>query len=257
MLSHADFLINGGKLKNVENFEYLGLPIGDRKFVEEYFEKKFRIVEKTFFQLRNIGLHKKLIDANLLGFIYSQFCQSTFLYGLELITLKKSFLKSLETRQCLLLKMALGLPKFSKNTPLLEALNIRSLQELYFKFKFLFSEQIKKHWVALELFKQLNSSTKYKTSKESFLSQLKELKSISSTLTPGIPKQDGLKLIRNRFRCDNEGLVDSIRMTLRDPDRRDLLRLLLWVDFGRTHEVQSPLLPDSLSVDLDVEPGDS
>ena len=153
--------------------------------------------------------------------------------------------------------MALNLSKYSKNTPLLEALNVRSLQELYFKFKFLFIDQLKKHWVALELFKQLSSSTKFKIAKESFISQLKELKSISNNLVYNIDKKDGLEKIRNRFRCDNQGLIDSIRTTLRDPDRRYLLRLLLWVNFGQVHEVQSSLQTISLSDVSDVELDDS
>lgn len=98
--------------------------------------------------------------------------------------------------------------------------------------------------MALGLYNCINSRKilhfwRHLISKKSFLSQFKELKFISSGIIADIQKQDGVKLIRTRFRCENEGLVDSIRLTLRDPDPLDLLRLLLWVDFERTNEVQS------------------
>ena len=58
-LSEGNFSLSGGMLNKVENFEYLGLPVGNQKYKEEFFESKFRTVERTFFMIRRIGMHKE------------------------------------------------------------------------------------------------------------------------------------------------------------------------------------------------------
>ena len=47
----------------VDGFIYLGLPIGDKKYIEKYWEDKFRNVERAFYAIKAIGLLyiKKLI----------------------------------------------------------------------------------------------------------------------------------------------------------------------------------------------------
>ena len=234
-----EFYIAGGLLRNVENFEYLGLPIGEPTYLEDFFEKKFRSVEKSFFSIRRIGLHSKLTDPECLSFFYKQFCQSIFLYGLELVHLSKSLIKQLQSRQALIIKMALGLSKYCRNSPLLEALNISSIIELYYKFKYLFIGQLKNHWVAYSLYKEVMKSCDKKSTKASFCVQMIEIESFLITEQDRlgmidifkISKKEALDRIRNRFKCDNQGLVDSVRTALHDSHYRGLVGLLLRVDF--------------------------
>ena len=70
--------------------------------------------------------------------------------------------------------MALGLSKYCRTSSLLEALNIGSIIELYYKFKFI--GQLKNHWVAYSLYKEVMKSCD-KKNKASFCIQLIEMES--------------------------------------------------------------------------------
>ena len=48
------FYLNGVILKNYSAFEYLGLPVGDIKHINEEFKNKFREVEKKLYSLNLI-----------------------------------------------------------------------------------------------------------------------------------------------------------------------------------------------------------
>ena len=81
---------------------------------------------------------------------YKKFCQSIIFYGFETCYLSRSNLKELNIRQNILIKNSLGLTKFVRTTPLLTALEIKSIEELYFKHKILLFEQLR-----------FNDTTKY------------------------------------------------------------------------------------------------
>jgi len=243
---NVDFSLSGGFLRKVENFEYLGLPIGSRRYVDEFFEAKFRSVEKAFFSIRRIGLHKGLLDPGCLSFIYRQFCQSIFLYGLELVHLSKGLLRQLEIRQGTILKMALNLTKYSRTRPLLEAMDVSPVLELYYKFKFLFVTQVKANWIAYSVLLELKKIKWRKGIRDSFLGQLEELTSIVGCCPETLDKKEAISRIRRKFGCGNEGLVDSVRLALGMPDDGKLLGLLLRVDFGGPLGDVDLLLPGTM-----------
>ena len=124
----------------------------------------------------------------------------------------------------MLIKMSLGLSKYARNSPLLEAMTISPLLELYYKMKYLFAKQIKTNWVAYSLFLEIKSRTKLKNSKESFINQVKELESLITRLEDktnnidiwNIDKREILGRIKEQFNCGNQGLVDSVRTALND-----------------------------------------
>ncbi len=241
MLSEVDFSLSGGLLRKVENFEYLGLPIGSRKYVDEFYDTKFRSVEKSFFSIRRIGLHKGFLDPGCLSFVYRQFCQSIFLYGLELVHLSKGLLRHLESRQSLILKMALGLSKFSRSRPLIEAMDVSPLLELYYKFKYLFLGQVKTNRLTASVFLELRIMKPKRGISDSYLGQLGELSSILGRCPETLGKKELLVRIKSKFGCENQGLVDSVRSALETPGSGNLLGLLLRVDYGSGCSVSGPL----------------
>ena len=232
---HNKFYITGEEMKHVESFEYLGLPIGDSKYIDSFIEQNFRAVEKAFFMIRNIGLHKNIIEPTCLGFIYKQYCQSIINYGLEVVSISKTVLKQLDIRQGILIKMSLGLSKFSRTRPLLDALNINPVSELYYKFKYLFRKQINNNYLVLGVYNELNEYYgRSRIPKYSFIRQLKELDKVVENFS-NLDKKEFLQKLREKFRSDNLGLVDSIRYVINEYNNnemaRSLLRSLLWVDF--------------------------
>ena len=61
-----------------------------------------------------------------------------------------------------------------------------------------------------------------------------------------IGKKEALARIRNRFKCDNQGLVDSVRTALHDSHYRGLVGLLLRVDFAL--DIRTAALDEDLTL---------
>ncbi|CAF0931715.1 unnamed protein product [Brachionus calyciflorus] len=100
---NPSIFIDGTHIANVQGFEYLSLPIGN-KFKMEFIEEKWKKVERRF--------------------------------------LYKHILKELDTRQNILIKRMIGLKKFTHITPLNEALKLESVSQIYYKHKVFFLEQL-------------------------------------------------------------------------------------------------------------------
>lgn len=154
------FKIADGQIKFTSSFIYLGLPIGNKECIEEFIINKFRKVERSWYMLRKSGCYGEYMNPTLVSFLYKQYCQSIFNYGLENLSVSKVILKELDTRQSILLKNNLGLTKYARSTPLLNALKILSVTNLYYKYKILFFKQINSISMCKEIFNYLYGSYK-------------------------------------------------------------------------------------------------
>jgi len=109
-------------------FIYLGLPVGNNKFIDEYIEDKFKKLQRSVFTLYSFKL--KLVCPQTMAFVYKQYCQPTFRYCLENIKIPCKKLNELDVRQNTLIKNAIGLNKFARKTPLLLCLKIETIKQL-------------------------------------------------------------------------------------------------------------------------------
>ena len=235
-ISKELFKLCGSTLERRSSFVYLGLPIGDSLATDNYWEDKYRSVEKAFFSLRSIGLHKLYMNPLCLGFMYKQFCQSIFVYGLEVVPISRQLRKQLDTRQAILLKRALDLSKYSRSRPLLNALKIQSVTELYFKFKALFFKQIKNNGLARTLYDSLDVHySVHKASNASYLMQLLECKSAIGDDCIHLDKESLRQAIDTKFGSQDRDLVESIMDVLSKyeglENARQKLKDLVWVEF--------------------------
>ena len=96
-----------------ENLLYLGLPIDNRMFKEKFIDDGFRRVEKCFYSLYGLGCKSGLLNPYTIGYIYKQYCQSVFKYGLELCFISNKNQKELNKRQNILIRRAIVLGKFA------------------------------------------------------------------------------------------------------------------------------------------------
>jgi len=62
------FKLNKAEIPIVNNTIYLGLPFGDNKFISEYFEEKWKKVEKSFYFLYGLGCKAKMSSPDLIAF---------------------------------------------------------------------------------------------------------------------------------------------------------------------------------------------
>ena len=108
----SEFVLGDCIILVSNGFIYLGLPIGSKYYVEEYFCNKMSNCEKSFYSLRAVGCCTYGLNPRMIGFFYKQFCQSALKYGLENLYLGTSFINQLNIRQNLLFKNILGIKKF-------------------------------------------------------------------------------------------------------------------------------------------------
>ncbi len=91
-------------IHNTDGFIYLGLPIGNTEFTENFFCCKMSKVETTMYSLRSLGCKSNNMNPKTIFFIYKRYCQSIITFGLENIYLSSTFLSHLNVRQNVLLK---------------------------------------------------------------------------------------------------------------------------------------------------------
>ena len=136
-----------------------------------------------------------------------------------------------------MIKMSLGISKYSRSTPLLDALEIRRISELYQTYKIQFLEQVTRNGKCLKVFEELLVVNQgMKKTGDSFFSQIARLSNLLGYDVFNTSKDKVKSDIRKRFECLNLGLLDSLRMVFSgwryDLGGRDLLAMLLRVGFG-------------------------
>ena len=67
------FSIGSNVIPSVKEFEYLGLPIGEQEFDEEFFDEKMHKVERAFFSLRGTGCKPAALHPKSIAFFSSNF----------------------------------------------------------------------------------------------------------------------------------------------------------------------------------------
>ena len=126
-------------IPEVKSFIYLGLPIGDNLAKDEFLEEKMNKVEKSFYSLYGLGCKPHALNPKSISFIYKQFCQSIFRYGLEKLNLNSNQIDIFNIRQNILIKKrAFGVSKYYKTKPLFQAMKIEAIGQLYAQAQNLF-----------------------------------------------------------------------------------------------------------------------
>jgi hypothetical protein len=218
------FGINGVELPSVENFVYLGLPLSRESSNSGFFEDKFKKVERAFYSLYGLGCKPRHLSPSSIGFIYKQYCQSIIRYGLECLYLPEYKIKEFNVRQNIMLKQAIGLSKFALSTPLLNALKVEKITEVYMKQKLYFYKQIMANSLSKTVFNFLKEFyPRNKAPRESYLKQLELVnRQIGFSVTLETYRKS-LSDLSKIFFCKNKGLFDSVCSLIlkMDTDKKD------------------------------------
>ena len=141
-----------------------------------FFEEKMKRVERALYGLRGVGCKPDGLHPCKVAFVYKQYCQAIFKYGLETLSITKGTLRLLNFRQNLLIKNVLGLKHILRIKPLLSILKIDQLTQLYYKHKLFFFKQILFNPLTNDLFFYLKGYYSFlKPTYFSFFSQFSEL----------------------------------------------------------------------------------
>jgi hypothetical protein len=174
-------------------------------------DNRIRCGRNAFYSLQGIGLCAPMsTSADTIAYIWNTAIKPVFTYGLECVTLSKNSLLSLERMQTKLLKAALGINKFCKNTPILQALKIQKMQLSRATTFYL-------HMMNLSSHKNLIYRSKTICAKYGipFLKFIIDDKYAKKAVCD----------IKNRFPT-NDGLVDTVKQLLMNQDRK-LLNMML------------------------------
>ena len=131
--SRSSFKLGTAYIPESSGFIYLGLPIGDVGFVEQFFMEKMSRCERSLYSLRSIGCKTNALNPKTIAFIYKQFCQSILEFGLENLYLSRQSLNQLNVRQNTLIKNIIGLRFWTRTKAFLNELKIESIKQLYLK----------------------------------------------------------------------------------------------------------------------------
>ena len=203
--------MSGIVIPEVSEFIYLGLPIGDKLAKNSFLENKMCKVERAFYSLYGIGCKPHALNPKTIAFLYKQFCQSIFRYGLDNLFVNNNQLLNYNTRQNILIKRALGLSKFCKTTPLFQVLKVESMKQLYSKHKLFMYKQVMNNAVTSEVFAFLREHyVGNKSPVDSLITQLKEVGVLTKTEDCLADLRGTMKKIESLNKCMNKGLLDSI-----------------------------------------------
>ena len=197
----------------VESFIYLGLPIGDYAFKLQFFDEKFKKAERCFYSLYNLGCKPFALNPVTISFIYKQYCQSIFKYGMEYIYLRDKDLNIYNIRQNILIKRAIGLNKYCKTTPLMNSLKIESIKEVHHKHKVYLYKQITLNELTRDIFRSIKYLYEQKFVKNSYDTSIKQIELTSKFINSRdctVNIVITLREINFQIKCDNKGLIDSV-----------------------------------------------
>ena len=242
--NNESFMINNEVIPNVDSLIYLGLPIGGKRFIKDYVQSAYNKIEKTWYGL-TASFCANSVNPRCLSFIFKQYCQSVATYSLDVIHISSTDLNAMDVRQSKFIKRMIGVSKFCRSSPLLCALRIESIKQLYLKHKILFEATMLKHPLCKRIFdylQQFYSKQKNKP-QDSFVSQITRTKRTINAIG-SVSKAESLSAVKSIFYPTKNGqpeigLVDSITylFTIKNQIDGDLynsmVRNLLFVDFNK------------------------
>ena len=124
---HPQWKLNDTILSENDHVKYLGVILSHTKG-NKHVEYRINSCRKAYYALQGIGLGNNTCNADTVSYIWSTAIRPVLTYGLQCISLSKQALQNLEKTQAKLLKTSLGLHKFCKNTPVLNAIKVNKIE---------------------------------------------------------------------------------------------------------------------------------
>ena len=120
--------LNREKLKQDDAVTYLGTCLSNQ--TRDHIDSRITAAKRAFYGLQGAGLCARGANPFAIAHIYNTVIQPILTYGCSTLNLKHTDINELERVQASLTKSALGLPKYSRNTPILGALNIKKISKI-------------------------------------------------------------------------------------------------------------------------------
>ena len=225
--------LNGVKLKQDDAVTYLGTRLSNQ--ARDHIDSRITAARRAFYGLQGAGLCARGANPFTIAHIYKTAIQPILTYGCSNLNLTHNDINELEKVQASLIKTALGLPKYSRNTPILRALHIKKISKIL-EERHLSLTKAALHNTAKSRPFYLHIMHKcqyYHMNKHSNLLQRAKLicNSNGIMLHRYLFNESYARKCKPRFRCDiADGIADSIYTlfcTYDDLNSQYLVRLLL------------------------------
>ena len=120
--------LNGSVLREEAAVTYLGTVLSSNHKL--HYDTRIKSVTRDFYGLQCAGLCAGGVAPTVSAHMFNVAIQPILTYGCTTLNFTLSSVKELDKVQAKLLKSALGLPKFCHNTPLLQALKVKKIDNL-------------------------------------------------------------------------------------------------------------------------------
>ena len=120
--------LNGSVLREEAAVTYLGTVLSSNPKL--HFDTRIKSATRAFYGLQCAGLCAGGVAPTVSAHMFNVAIQPILTYGCTTLNFTLSSVKELDKVQAKLLKSALGLPKFCHNTPLLQALKVKKIDNL-------------------------------------------------------------------------------------------------------------------------------
>jgi len=126
-ISAPKWTIEGQELEQVDHLVYLGAALKNDGGAA-HVNSRSQAALKAFYGLQGAGLCYRGVTPEVSAHLYSVGVRTVLSYGCEAMKMNKTSMKKVESTQGKLVKSFLGLRKTSRTTPLIQALDIPSLE---------------------------------------------------------------------------------------------------------------------------------
>ena len=201
----------------------------------DHIKNRISACRKAFYGFQGAGFSSGYIDSNVIVYVWNSAIRPVLTYGINCVHLSKSSLSDAEKIQSKLLKAALGIHKYCKSTPLLQAVRVMKILQTHEissldLMKSIFCNKSRARSFYLHL---LNMHYRGKLKGHTDLISRCNRICVNNGILPLryiFDKQYSCTMRKNMKTCSgSDGLTDSVRQLLlaKDVHSRCLLNMLL------------------------------
>ncbi|CAF0893931.1 unnamed protein product [Brachionus calyciflorus] len=232
----TEIMMNQKKIDKVHKFKYLGVMINSKNNNNDHTEQRIKKTIRSFHQINRLGITNPELRIKFKTQFYKTFCRPILAYGCEPLKINILQMKKLKKTEGALIKKTLGIPKKSKTTKLMTALEMESTDTMLLKRKLKFVKNLCANSFTKIFINNLltnESETVKKINKNSIINELEVL------FEQNIEDCDELnqlcdsktrEIIINHKLMKKDGVVESIKYCLNthlsDPKSHRILELL-------------------------------
>ena len=212
-LSHPGWFLNNNKLDESDRVEYLGAVVSDNPC--HHVMARVSACRRAFYALQGAGLCKRGTNPNTIRYLWTAALRPVLMYGVPCMKMSKKALDMLEKCQTKLLKSALSLKSYCRNTPLLQALNIQRIETtVHTTERDILKSCLRTDTKALKFYSHILSNSEYTTNDLCSRSVLQS-RNCDINIVQYIFDDNYSRAIKRQYiPAGQDGLVDSIKMIL-------------------------------------------